>query len=45
MNFFRREGLIMNSNYEFETDIIKSNCVMLNFNISEIKLLFVDVLK
>lgn len=46
MNFFwEREGLIMNSNYQFKTDIIKSNCVILNFSTSEIKLLFINVLK
>lgn len=46
MNFFwEGEGLIMNSNYQFKTDIIKANRVILNFSTSEIKLLFIDVLK
>lgn len=45
MNFFGRKELIMNFNYQFETDIIKSNCMMLNFSISEIKLLFIDITK
>lgn len=45
MNFFGRKELIMNFNYQFETDIIKSNRMMLNFSISEIKLLFIDITK
>lgn len=43
MNFFGRKELIMNFNYQF--DIIKSNRMMLNFSISEIKLLFIDITK